>query len=55
MAEVKKVKNKWKHCLWTWGSQNPKRLEYSWETYKTAKEVKRAAMALVTRGEPPIN
>lgn len=55
MAEVRKQKNKWKYCLWTWGSQNPEPLEYSRETFGTAREVKRAAMNLVTRGEPPVN
>ena len=24
MAEIKKEKNKWQYCLWTWGSVEPK-------------------------------
>ena len=55
MAEVKKQKNKWKYCLWTWGTKEPRPLEYSWQTYKTAKEVKKTVTTLVTKGEPPIN
>ena len=55
MAEIKKIKNKWKYCLWTWGSQNPRRLEYSWDSFKTAKEVKNEVATLVTKGEPPVN
>tara|TARA_R100000008_G_scaffold79395_1_gene61057 strand:+ start:1028 stop:1312 length:285 start_codon:yes stop_codon:yes gene_type:complete len=55
MAEVKKTNNKWKYCLWTWGSQNPMPQEYCWQTYKTAKEVKNVVIDLVTNGEPKIN
>ena len=55
MAEVKKEKNKWKYCLWTWGTKSPERLEYSWETYKTAKEVKNVVTTLVIKGEPTIS
>ncbi len=51
-AEIKKHKNRWKYCLWTWGSQEPKQLEYNWQEYKTAKEVKTAVIELVSAGEP---
>ena len=55
MAEVKKEKNKWRYCLWTWGTKSPGPMEYSWQTYKTAKEVKNIVTDLVTNGEPVIN
>jgi asparagine synthetase B (glutamine-hydrolysing) len=54
MAEIKKVNNKWKYCLWTWGTVNPKPLEYSWQTYKTAKEIKSVVIDLVSGGEPEV-
>ena len=54
MAEIKKVNNKWKYCLWTWGTENPKPLEYSWQTYKTAKEIKSVVIDLVNGGEPHV-
>ena len=54
MAEVKKTNNKWKYCLWTWGSQSPQRQEYYWQTYKTAKEVKNVVIDLVINGAPKI-
>ena len=54
MAEVKKENNKWKYCLWTWGSQNPVANEYSWETFKTARDVKQKVIELVLAGEPQI-
>ena len=54
MAEIKKVNNKWKYCLWTWGTKNPKPLEYSWQTYKTAKEIKSVVIDLVSSGEPEV-
>ena len=52
MAEVKKENNKWKYCLWSWGTKNPKPTTYHWETFKTAKEVKEEATKLVLSGEP---
>ena len=55
MAEVKKINNKWKYCLWTWGSQSPECQEYYWQTYKTAKEVKNVVIDLVINGAPKIN
>jgi len=54
MAEVKKEKNKWKYCLWTWGTQEPGPTSYSWETFKSAKEVKEKAIELVLLGEPKV-
>ena len=52
MAEVKKEKSKWRYCLWTWGNKEPKALEYSWQTFSTAKEIKSAVAELVELGEP---
>ena len=54
MAEIKKEKNKWKYCLWTWGTQSPQPLEYSWESYKTAKEIKSVVIGLISKGEPVV-
>jgi len=54
MAEVKKTKSKWKYCLWTWGTQEPQPTSYSWETFKSAKEVKDKAIELVLLGEPKV-
>ena len=54
MAEIKKEKNKWKYCLWTWGTQSPQPLEYSWESYKTSKEIKSVVIGLISKGEPVV-
>ena len=54
MAEVKKEKSKWRYCLWTWGAREPRALEYSWQTFGTAKEVKKAVIELIEAGEPDV-
>jgi len=54
MAEIKKEKNKWQYCLWTWGSVEPKPLEYSYTTFKKAKEIKEEVIELVCNEEPKI-
>jgi len=54
MAEVKKESSKWKYCLWTWGTENPSPLDYSWQVYKTAKDVKNTVADLIINGEPQI-
>ena len=54
MAEIKKEKNKWKYCLWTWGTERPAPMDYSWQTYSTAKEIKNVVADLVTSGEPTV-
>jgi len=52
MAEVKKESNKWKYCLWTWGSKNPEPTDFHWETYKSAREIKQVVVELVSSGAP---
>ena len=54
MAEVKKENNKWKYCLWTWGTKNPEPLSFNWEPFKSAKEIKERVIELVLSGEPKV-
>ena len=51
-AEIKKHKSHWKYCLWTWGSEEPLALDYNWQKFKTAKEIKAAVTEMVSLGEP---
>jgi hypothetical protein len=51
-AEIKKYKSYWKYCLWTWGAKEPLALEFNWQKFKTAKDIKAAVIDLVTAGEP---
>lgn len=53
-AEIKKHKGKWKYCLWTWGSAAPEPLEYTYETFKTAKDIKAHVIGLISEGKPHI-
>jgi len=54
-AEIKKNnKNKWQYCLWTWGSVEPKPLEYSYVTFKKAKDIKEEVVELVCNEKPKI-
>ena len=52
MAEIKKENNKWKYCLWSWGTKNPEPSVYYWKTFKSAKEIKEEVIELVLSGEP---
>ena len=54
-AEIKKNnKNKWQFCLWTWGSVEPKALEYSYTIHNKAKDLKKKVIEMVCDGEPKI-
>tara|TARA_Y100001951_G_C11048883_1_gene134446 strand:- start:150 stop:407 length:258 start_codon:yes stop_codon:yes gene_type:complete len=53
-AEIKKEKGKWKYCLWTWGSASPEPLGYTYETFKTARDIKEYVIGLISGGEPQI-
>ena len=54
-AEIKKNnKNKWQYCLWTWGSAEPKALEYSYLIYDKAMDIKKKVIELVCDEEPKI-
>jgi len=54
MAEVKKEKNKWQYCLWTWGSVEPKALSYFHTNFKKARDIKREVIELVDNEEPKL-
>jgi len=54
MAEIKKIKNKWSFCLWTWGADKPRSMNYDWRSFSTAKSAKSAVIDLVTNGEPQV-
>ena len=54
-AEIKKNnKNKWQYCLWTWGSAEPKSLEYFYMKYDKARDIKKKVIELVCDEEPKI-
>jgi hypothetical protein len=55
MAEIQKnSKNKWQYCLWTWGSAEPKALEYSHVTFNKAKDIKKEVIERVCNEEPKL-
>jgi hypothetical protein len=50
-AEIKKQSSKWKYRLWSWGSNNPEPLEFSYETFNTARDIKKRVVELALSEE----